>query len=299
MKPSPIKLSSPATQEFWEIPVLYEDEHLLAIDKPARLLSSPDRYDPERPNLMQLLHAGIAARKPWAADRGLTYLANAHRLDFETSGVLLLAKTKPVLVALADLFGTDKPLKRYLALVQGEPPRDQFEETGSLSPHPRRPGLMRIDPRNGKRARTAFKVLERYRGYTLLQCRPYTGRTHQIRVHLQRQRLPICGDSNYGGVTLRLSKIKKNYRLKEGHEERPLVQSLALHAEELTLTHPVTGARVEIKAPWPKDLTVAVKYLRRYALQAPATEAGDIEAGSTESLPTGRIVPMVDGRTSR
>ena len=83
-----IKLSSPATREFWEIPVLFEDEHLLALDKPAGLLTSPDRYDPQRPNLMKLLHAGIAAGKPWARERNLEYLSNAHRPDFETSGVI-------------------------------------------------------------------------------------------------------------------------------------------------------------------------------------------------------------------
>src|SRR5215211_3177809 len=93
-----IKLSSPETKEFWEIPVVFEDEHLLAINKPARLLTSPDRYDPNRPNIMRLLHEGIAANKVWARERGLTYLANAHRLDFETSGVMLLAKNKPALV---------------------------------------------------------------------------------------------------------------------------------------------------------------------------------------------------------
>ena len=100
-----LKLSSPATREFWEIAVLFEDEHLLALDKPAGLLTSPDRDDPARPNLMTLLHAGIAEVKPWARARGLTYLANAHRLDFETSGVILLARNKPALVALANLSG--------------------------------------------------------------------------------------------------------------------------------------------------------------------------------------------------
>src|SRR5208282_3916183 len=119
LKTNSIKLSSPATREFWEIPVLFEDEHLLALDKPARLLTSPDRYDPARPNLMKLLHAGIERAAPWAKQRGLTYLMNAHRLDFETSGIILLAKTKPILVALADLFGSDKPLKQYLALASG------------------------------------------------------------------------------------------------------------------------------------------------------------------------------------
>src|SRR5687767_8630471 len=78
-----IKLSSPATRDFWEIPVLFEDDTLLAIDKPARLLVSPDRYDIMRPNIMRLLHSDIARGAKWVQERGVTYLANAHRLDFE------------------------------------------------------------------------------------------------------------------------------------------------------------------------------------------------------------------------
>ena len=95
-----IKLSSPATHEFWEIPVLFEDEFLLAVNKPDLFLTSPGRDQASRPNLVALLHAAIERGAPWAKARGLTYLLNAHRLDFETSGVLLLAKSKPVLVKL-------------------------------------------------------------------------------------------------------------------------------------------------------------------------------------------------------
>ena len=81
-----IKLSSPGTGEFWKVPVLYEDDLLFALEKPAKLLTSPDRYDPNRPNLMKLLHRDIERGAPWARERNLVYLANAHRLDFETSG---------------------------------------------------------------------------------------------------------------------------------------------------------------------------------------------------------------------
>jgi RluA family pseudouridine synthase len=260
-----IKLSSPETREFWEIPVLFEDEDLLALSKPARLLTSPDRYDPSRPNLMKLLHSGIAASKPWASERGLSYLANAHRLDFETTGVILLAKTKPVLVHLANLFGSEKPVKTYVALLPGTPPHDQWEVDAPLAPFPGRPGQMRVDPRNGKKSRTAFEVREQFRGYTLVECRPYTGRTHQIRVHLKHWGLPICGDRVYGGRPLLLSELKRDYRLKLGKTERPLISTVALHAEKLALPHPVTGVQLEITAPWPKDLMVAVKSLRRYA----------------------------------
>ncbi len=259
-----IKLSSPATREYWELPVLYEDNDLLAVDKPSGLLTSPDRYDPARPNLMKLLHAGIAEGKSWAAERKLEYLMNAHRLDFETSGVLLLARNKPVLVKLANLFGSEKPLKRYAALVQGTPAEPQFKLEAPLAPDPRRLALMRVDPKRGKRAVTLFKVAERFANWTLLECEPLTGRTHQIRAHLRALALPIVGDTLYGGKPLLLSRLKRGYRPKPGRQEQPLINRVALHAEHLTLPHPVTGQTLTISAPWPRDLTVAVKYLRRY-----------------------------------
>src|SRR2546426_4153228 len=127
-----IKLSAPTTRQFWEIPVLFEDEHLLAVAKPPLLLLSPDRADPQRPSLMQLLHAGIERNAPWAKERRLNYLMNAHRLDFETSGVLLLAKSRPVLQALANLFGADKVRRTYAALAQGAPTEQSFAVEAKL-----------------------------------------------------------------------------------------------------------------------------------------------------------------------
>ena len=260
-----IKLSSPATREFWEIPVLFEDEHLLALDKPVGLPVSADRDDLIRPNLMKLLHSAIADGKPWARERGLNYLMNAHGLDFETSGVILLAKDKPTLVALTDLFGSEKPLQKYVALVRGAPRENNFEADARLAPHPVRPGFMHVDLANGKKSKTRFEVLEQFSGYALLKCEPLTSHTHQIRVHLCHARMPIVGDKLYGGKPLWLSRLKPDYRLKPGHEERPLLSRVALHSEELNIPHPVTGATVTITAPWPKDLKVAVKYLRQFA----------------------------------
>ena len=262
-----IKLSSPATHEFWEIPILFEDEFLLVLDKPAGLLTSPDRYDPTRPNLMKLLHAAIAQQKPWAQQRHLQYLSNAHRLDFETSGIILLAKSKPVLVALADLFGSEKPLKQYVALASGVPPAGEFEVDAPLAPHPLKLGLMRVDPKHGKKSRTKFEVLEDFPrfGYALLKARPLTGRTHQIRAHAAHVGLKIVGDSLYGGKPLWLSRLKKDYHLKPGKEEKPLISRVALHAERLQLPHPITAEILTILAPWPNDLAVGVKYLRKFA----------------------------------
>lgn len=259
-----IKLSAPATKEFWEIPVRFEDEHLLALDKPSGLLTSPDRDDVERPNLMRLLHEGIAAQKPWATKRNLTYLSNAHRLDFETSGILLLAKSKPALVALANLFGTDQPVKTYFALIAGLPSSDHFEMDAKIAPDAFLAGQMRIDPKNGKRSKSAFDVVEKFSGYTSLTCRPVTERTHQLRVHLKHAGFPIIGDKVYGGKPLWLSRLKKDFRLKRGREERPLIARVALHAQQLTLPHPITNESVAITAELPKDLRVALRYLREF-----------------------------------
>jgi RluA family pseudouridine synthase len=262
-----IKLSSPATREFWEIPVLFEDEHLLALDKPARLLTSPDAIDMARPSLMKLLHSAITAKKPWAVERNLEYLNNANDLDFDVTGVLLLAKNKPAFITLANLFSSEKARIKYVALVRGAPLENLFEVSAKLSPHPVAPGVMRVDRDNGKQARTRFTLLENFSraGYALLRAEPLAERTHQVRVHASHVDLKIVGDEVYGGKPLWLSRLKKDYRLKPGREERPLLGRVALHAEELTLPHPVTNKTVTIKSEWPKDLKVALKYLRLYA----------------------------------
>jgi len=262
--PAPLKLSSPATGEFWEIPVLFEDEHLLALDKPVSLATSPDAQNPERPCLMRLLHDAITARRPWTVARGLGYLMNPHRLDAETTGVLLLAKTRPVLVQLANDFSSGKVTFSSLALVRGVPPEDTLEIHAHLAPDARRPGLMRVLP-EGMKAHTHIKVAERFAGVSLLRCQSATARTHQVRVHLRYLRLPVFGDRLYACHSLLLSNLKPGYRLRHGHNEKPLFVRAAVHAETLELPHPVTGAPLSLRAPWPNDLTVAVKYLRRFA----------------------------------
>jgi 23S rRNA pseudouridine955/2504/2580 synthase len=269
-----IKLSSPATREFWEIPVLYEDADLLALDKPGDLPVSPDRTQPFRPSLINLLHEGIKRGVRWAVEGRRTYLMPACRLDPETSGVLLLAKSKAVLVTLLNYFGADRPGRRFVALVRGTPLEERFQAEAKLAPVLPPPGapaslparlMMRADPRRGKRSVTLFEVRQKFARYTLLQCEPLTDRPHQIRVHLRGLRLPVVGDSLYGGRPLLLSQLKPDYRLKPNKTERPLLAQPAMHAESLALPHPVTGEPLTITAPWPKDLNVAVKYLSRYA----------------------------------
>jgi 23S rRNA-/tRNA-specific pseudouridylate synthase len=163
------------------------------------------------------------------------------------------------------LFGAEKPVKIYAALVHGTPPQERFSIEARLAMHPTKPGIVRVEEKGGKRSKTVFSVRERFAGFALLECRPLTGRTHQIRVHLKHAGYPIVGDQTYGGRVLFLSSFKSNYRLKPKQTERPLIEHTALHAEQLRFFHPVSGSEVTISAPWGKDLGVAVKYLRRLA----------------------------------
>jgi len=214
---------------------------------------------------MKLLHGGIVDAKPWAKERGLSYLMNAHRLEFETSGIILLAKSKPVLVELANLFGSEKPIKSYAALSQGRPTTDPFQIDAKLAPHPAKVGLMRVDPRRGKRATTTFKVQERFDGWTLLACQALTGRTHQIRVHFESRGIADCRRHAIWGETALAFTPQKGLSFETAQGRASAHRPGRSAREKLTLAHPVTGELLTIEAPWPKDLTVGLKYLRRFA----------------------------------
>lgn len=262
---APIKLSFPPTRGFWEIPVLYEDEHVLALDKPPALATSPDRANPQLPALMPLLHGGIRDGKAWATDRQLTYLANAHRLEAGVSGVILLARSKAVLGALVDQFASEKPLKTCLVMCWGAPAGAELRLDGRLAPDPRVAGRFRVDPAHGKKAVTLVRLEEAFRECSLLRCRLLTDRPHQLRVHLQRQRLPVVGDALYRGRPLLLSELKPGYRLKPGATERPLLARMAIHLAQVRFVHPVTGVEVTVDSPTPHDFEVGLKYLRRFS----------------------------------
>lgn len=259
-----IKLSSPVTREFWEIPVLYEDEHLLAVNKPVGLGVAADPQEPSRANLIDLLHQGIATAKPWATARQLSFLMYAHRLDAEATGMLLLAKSKPILTRLLDWFGSERATVVFIALAFGEPAEERFSIEGKIAAHPAKAGLFHVNARLGKRARTSIEVLERFEGSALLRCIPYPNRPHQVRVHLARTGLKVMGDEAYGAKPLLLSRLKPDFRLKPKHVERPLIGRPCIHASQIQTIHPATDKPLSVEAPWPKDLQVALKYLRIY-----------------------------------
>ena len=236
--------------------VLYEDEWIVAFDKPAGLLVAPDRWDKSRENLMDIVHARISPQ-----------VFHAHRLDRETSGVLLCAKSKEVLRRLCADFEDHASGREYVALVQGIPHGEEGRVSVALEPDPRCPGRMRTN-QWGRPAETEYSVIDRWRGYALLLVRPVTGRTHQIRVHLASIECPIVGDGFYGrGRGLLLSDLKTGSKNKpEG--EKPLLGRLALHAARLRLRHPTTAAPLTIESPVPSDFETAIKHLDRFAARA-------------------------------
>lgn len=247
-----------------EVEVLYEDQEMLALNKPAGIPVAPDRWDKNKANLVSLLNSAIAAKKKWAVDGGYTHLTNAHQLDVGTSGVLLLARTSESLTRLTRLFQNHKILKTYTAIVTGHPPEREMEVNRGIGMHPRIEGLSALNDQHGKPAITMIRVLEQFRDHALVEARPMTSRRHQVRVHLKAIGCPIIGDPDYSGVPLLLSELHRHYKLKpEG--ERPLVGRPALHASELVVPTSDGNSAVTVTAPLPKDMTVGLKYLRKFS----------------------------------
>lgn len=224
-----------------QIRILHEDRSVLAIDKPPGWLLAPESWQRTARNLQAALVSSLRAGDFWARSRNLKYVRFVHRLDAETSGVLLLAKSPGALRACGALFQTRAVEKIYLAVVRGAPSRREWTAHDPLGEAPGRRGRMRIDRRAGKAAETHFRVLQIRGGQALLRAAPRTGRTHQIRVHLAAARLPVLGDALYGGG----AESNSGTALRDRG-----FQALALRAVELGYVDPFTRGPVRIRAPF-------------------------------------------------
>lgn len=248
------------------VEVLYVDGDLLVLNKPAGLLSVPDRWDAARPNIMRLLHDGIRKPAGWATSLGLVYVANAHRIDFDTSGVFVLARSRSALAKLVRAFRDHDVKKSYVALVHGCLPESPLVIDKPIAPDPRKPGHSMISLR-GRPSLSRAETITKFRGVSFVRVWPETGRQHQVRVHLAAVGCPIVADRGYApsGAPLYLSEFKRRYSTGDAGE-KALVARQALHAESIEFIHPSTSQPLRIEAPLPRDLAVAVKQLTKYAL---------------------------------
>ena len=180
------------------VPVIYEDRSVLVLDKPAGWLVAPDDWVQTARNLFLALREGMDFGDWWARSRNLRFLRFVHRLDAETSGLLLCVKSEGAMGAYSRLFAERLVEKVYLAVVDGEPPAESWTRSDPLGPDDERPGRYRVDAVAGRESVTSFRVLARSAGRALIEARPLTGRTHQIRLHLTASGCPVVGDDLYG-----------------------------------------------------------------------------------------------------
>ncbi len=231
-----------------EARVLYEDEYLIAVDKPPGLPTQPT-LDEARDNLFAAVKKFLSARSSPSGNRS-AYLGLHHRLDRDTSGVVLFTKREDANAATGELFSKHKAQKIYHAIsVRGAEPAERFRVENFLG----------RDPQAGKRSRfrsvrsggdpalTDFRVLERFKRAFRIEACPRTGRTHQIRVHLSELGLPILGDATYNSSGQRFEAVPR----------------LMLHAASLTFPHPIQQNEITVTSPIPEDFIQCLEALKR------------------------------------
>jgi 23S rRNA pseudouridine1911/1915/1917 synthase len=231
--------------------IIFEHEDFVVIDKPAGLLSIPDREGKE-----------ISLKKILQEKYGQIF--TVHRLDRETSGLIVFAKNEGTHKYLSKLFEERAVEKIYSGIVIGTVNEKKAIIDEPIAEHSHKAGTMIIHQR-GKQSLTEYEVVEEFGLYAFVQFKIYTGRTHQIRVHMQHIGHPIACDDVYGtGQSVLLSSFKKKFKLsKSEEEERPILNRLALHSAKLSFTD-TKGNVQHFEAPLPKDISALLQQLRKW-----------------------------------
>lgn len=240
--------------------LIYQTNRCVAIEKPAGLAAIPGRG--ETTSALQLLAEQLGIPCTGTADPRVRVV---HRLDKDTSGVMLFALDSDAQRHLSHQFQNNKAQKEYLALVCSVPTTDEGVIEAPIGPHPLDKKRMTVI-KSGKPALTHWKIEQKFRQYALLRVFPKTGKTHQIRVHMKHIGHPLAIDEIYnpGTKSLLLSSLKRNYKVKKGEEERPLIARLTLHAQKLTIVPPGEDLSMTIESPIPKDIRTMLNMLEKW-----------------------------------
>jgi 23S rRNA pseudouridine1911/1915/1917 synthase len=252
--------------------ILYEDDALIAVNKPPGMV-----VHPARGHWSGTLASALSFHfQQLSRVGGETRPGIVHRLDRDTSGVMVVAKTDPMHYALAAQFEARTTEKEYLAITAGVPDRDRdrIEQPIGIHPHQREKMAIRADHSTSRDASTFYEVVERFTGYALVRLLPKTGRTHQIRVHLAHIGCPVLCDKLYGGRSqITRGELLRRTDLRSVPSETPdqrsslrpeevILNRQALHAHRIKLTHPATNEPIEFVAPLPADLQAVLRELR-------------------------------------
>lgn len=236
--------------------ILFEDDDLLVVNKPAHLPVIPDRFGAYNYNVRDLL------QKHYKSATGAAEIWVIHRIDADTSGIVLFARNSEYHRLMNTLFEERLIVKYYLAITEQVLPEDE----GLIDEPLLKTARKVIVHQKGKASQTEFKTLERFDNFGLVELKPVTGRTHQIRVHLKSVGCPLLVDQMYGKrKEITLAHIKRGYHAKHMQQPRPLCNRLTLHAHRVEFKDPKTGEHRNFEAPLPKDLMAVLKALRKYS----------------------------------
>ncbi len=255
----------PAEPQPQDIPlnVLYEDEDLLVVNKPVGMPVHPGAGNPDG----TLVNALLARQNTLSSIGGVQRPGIVHRLDKDTTGLILVAKNDFAHRRLSEALAARKIHRVYWALVLRQPPANTGVICAPVARHPANRIKMAVVRQGGKEAVTHWKVLERFHGFALIECRLETGRTHQIRVHMASIGHPVLGDNLYGGEAARALQLIPPREHELANTIRAAHRQM-LHARELTFTHPRTRVPLRFEAQLPDDFQQILTTLQRYSRKA-------------------------------
>ncbi len=245
--------------------IVYEDDEVLVIDKDPGMVVHPGSGNPSG-TLVNAVAFHLKKQNPQINEETLARFGLVHRIDKNTSGLLVMAKTPKAMTDLAKQFFDHTVHRRYVALVWGDFEEDEGTIIAHVGRHQRFRKLFTAYPEgeHGKEAITHYKVLERFNYVTLVECRLETGRTHQIRVHMQYTGHPLFNDDTYGGDKIVKGTVFTKY--KQFVENCfALCPRHALHAQQLGFIHPVTKKQMNFESPLPEDMNSVIEKWRRYS----------------------------------